>query len=221
MSNPSASSKKPKGSRITLGGENKVAKSVSGIRGRQNSKAGRINQTNARRRLRDQKVNERREKKAFKKGNTVEKTRKIQISPATSTTVKGKTTTTTGTKFVSNEVRAGDSKSFGKERAKSTPTPNKTGNRGERLQYALQEGRKAGKTTIMFDGKEFAAGKNVATSKTTTSPDVTTNTPAKFKNVTETKAVFKKKNSKKRRIKIGASVNPSNARVKKVKTTLR
>lgn len=182
--NPKAKKRKPRGTRVTIGGENKAAKFIG-----KNKPSGSTKPSKATR------VNTRRSEKAVKKGDVKEVTRTVQVSPASTKIVtKGKpasSKTVTGSKVVPNEVRAGAFRGQ-KERVagKAAPKPDAKGGFGARLQAALAKGRAAGKETITFEGGTYAAGKKVATSRVVTTPatkDVVKKTPAVTR--TETKSV--------------------------------
>ena len=222
--NPKAKKRKPEGTKITLGGKNKASQIVNR---RNKAKSNR----NKRQDARSININARRSDRAVKKGNVKEVSKTVEVSPASTRVVsKGKPASSrivTGSKFVSNEVRAGDSKTFGKERKGTAPKADASGNYGQRLQAALKEGRAAGKETIVFEGKTFAAGKNVKTSKVVTTPatkDVTEKIPAVTKTVTSkipqfNRHVPKNQRPKDKKRKGGSYSQVSNARVKRVSVT--
>lgn len=228
--NPKVKKRKPEGTRITLGGKNKAAQKV--IRGNK-PKGVKVfsDKSKARQDKRATRINTRRSDRAVRKGNVKTVTSQRVVTPASSTTVKGKPSTSktvTGTKFVPREVRAGSSKSFGKERKGTAPRPVSTGNRGQRLQAALAAGRAAEKETITFEGQTFASGKRVATSKVVTTPatpDKTTKIPAKTETVTSKVPQFKKfiprhlRPAKTKKRGGGSTLRSTNARVQRVSVT--
>lgn len=228
--NPKVKKNRPIGTRITLGGKNKAARKV--IRGNKPRGVKVFSDKSvARQDKRANKINTRRSDRAVRKGNVKTVTSQRIVTPASSTTVKGtpsSSKTVTGTKFVPHEVRAGSSKSFGKERRGAAPRPVKTGTRGQRLQAALAAGRAAEKETITFEGQTFASGKRVATSKVVTTPatpDKTTTTPAKTETVTSKVPQFKKfvpRHQRPRKTKKrsgGSTLRSTNARVQRVSVT--
>lgn len=218
--NPKAKKRKPRGTRVTLGGENKAAKFIGKNKPLSNGQSSKATR-----------VNTRREEKAIKKGNVKEVTRTVQVSPASTKIVtKGKPSsskTVTSTKVVPNEVRAGDFAGQ-KERPKGVAAPkaDAKGNFGQQLQAAIQAGRAAGKETITFRGKKYAAGKKVTTSRVVTTPatkDVVKKTPAvtrtETKSVPQFKPFVSRSQRKKDKGKNQSTRRTTNARTQRVTVT--
>lgn len=227
--NPNSRQKKPKGERITLGGRNAAEASSSRFNKRKSRFAGmnRTSKINKRRKDRADKINQRRREDAIKNNNVRTTTRKVEVEPGKTTTERVMTSpeqniSTKKQVIVPKDVRTGD-KSYGRELPKGqTPTPKKDGTYGERLQYALQEGRKQGKTEIMFNGKRFATGERKTITETKKVPakfkTITKTTPPKYREESTTQAIFDAKIPKlKTQKKRGAKARPVNARVVKTK----
>lgn len=212
--NPKAKKRKPEGTKITLGGKNKAAQKV--IRGNKPSK-----NKGAKRAVR---INTRRSERAIRKGNVKEVTSTRVVSPASTRIVTpASSKTVTSTKVVPKEVRAGDFAGQ-KERPKGTaaPKPNAKGNFGQRLQAAIAAGRAAGKETITFEGKSYAAGKKVTTSRVVTTPAKKETVPAVTETRTSKVPQFKKFVPRGQRNKNkggGSTLRSTNARVQRVSVT--
>ena len=226
--NPNAKKRRPKGTRITLGGRNMAEESSSRFNNRKTSSTGdRTSSINQKRKERAEKINEKREARAMRKGDTITKITKKMVSPGstkTSTVVDApeRTISTKKRAIVPDDVRAGDYAGKKELPAGQKPAPKKDGTFGEQLQYALAEGRKAGKTSIIFRGNEYAAGKEQKSLEKRVIPaklkTVTKTTPPVYKEESKTQALYNKKIPKlKTKKKKNAKARPVNARVVKTK----
>lgn len=208
---PKKKKRKPKGTKITLRGRNKAEKTTSKknkpISDKKKSRVAAINKSRA--------------EKALKKGRFKNVTSTKTVSPARIEIVRpASTRKVTERKYVPEEVRAGSSKSFGKELPKGKKPSTKGTGRGSRLQKALEEGRKQKKEIVKFEGKDFRAGRYETSTREEKVPAITKNIPAVTKEVTKKIPEYNKKvikgKKKPRRISFVQSVN---ARPKRVSAT--
>lgn len=154
-------------------------------------KEKRSRRVNVRRRSSADRANERREKRAFKTGNVKVKTTTSVVSPSRRVTVKpGTTSTKTVKKFTPFEVRAGNSKSFGKERPKGVAAPSP---KSSDLQRKLEMARRKGQDLVKHKGLTFRTGRTTSKQVTTKTPAVTRKLPAITTTKTQAVADFKKK----------------------------
>ena len=209
--NPKAKKRKPKGTKITLGGRNAAERFTS-----KNKPVGDNKPSKATR------INTRRADRAMRKGNTEEVTTRKMVSPASSKIVKpAGSKTVSSTTYVPNEVRAGDYAGQKERKDNTKPVAKKDGTKGQRIQFGVQEARKNKQEIAMVDGKPYAAGKNVTVSKVMATPEQRIDTPAMYKTETVKVPKFKKYAPKpKDKKKKGSSTRrTTNARTQRVTVT--
>ena len=188
---------------------------TSRINQRRSRKTRRISLSNAAKRQKAAEVNARREQTAIKKGNVKAKVSTVQVSPARTVEVSpAKTTTRQVKKYTPVEVRAGSSKSFGKERPKgvSAPSPEKSP-----LQRKLTIARSKEQDLVTHQDRIYRAGTTSTSTVSKTTPAVTRQLPAITKKVTTPQVEFKRKVPKLKKRQAGGFAVSSNARVKKVR----
>ena len=179
-------------------------------------KTRRISLGNAQRRQKAAEVNAKREAEAIRKGKVEPgTTRTIQVqAPSAVTTVPEKTTVTKVRKFRPVEVRAGSSKSFGKERPKGVDAPSV---QESALQAKLSRARSRGEEFVTHNGKQFRAGTASTSSVSKTKPGVSIKLPGISKTVVTPKGIFKHKVPRQKKKDIEGFATSSNARVKRVR----
>ena len=204
-------SNKPVGTR-TSGKKSLAFKITQRKNKREREKAKRLSLSNARKRQRMAAANERRAQKAIKKGNVTATTSTVQVSPKRSITIKpAKTTSAQVKKFRPVEVRAGSSKTFGKERAKGVAAPSPT---KSTLQAKIAAARSKGQDLVTHKGLVYRAGTTTTKTVKKTTPAVTGTFPPITKQVTKVTPNIKRKQIKLKSRQGGIEAVPVNARVR-------
>ena len=211
----SPATRRPEGTK-TKGKKSLAFVKTSRLNKRRNEKVRRISLSNAKARQKAADTNTKREAEAIKKGKvTAGATKTTQVrAPSTATISPAKTTVTKVKSFRPVEVRAGSSKTFGKERPKGVAAPSA---KKSELQAKLARARSQGKDVVIHDGKEFKAGTTRTLSVSKTRPAVTKSLPGISKTTVTPKGVFKHKIPRQKKRDIQGFATSSNARVKRVR----
>lgn len=211
----SPTTRRPEGTK-TRGKKSLAFVKTSRINKRISEKTRRISLANARARQKAAEINARREAAAIRKGKVEPgTTRTIQVqAPGTATIAPAKTTVTKVRKFRPVEVRAGSSKTFGKERPKGVAAPSV---QESALQAKLARARSRGEEFVTHNGQRFRAGTASTLSVSKTKPATTISLPGISKTVVTPKAVFKHKIPKQKKRQVGGFAVATDARVKRVR----
>jgi len=182
---------------------------------RQNRKTRRISLANAKRRQKAAEINARREQAAIKRGKVRAKVSTVQVAPSRTVEISpAKTTTRQVKKFRPVEVRAGSSKSFGKERPKGVAAPSP---KESPLQAKLAAARSKGQELVTHQGRVYRAGTTSTAKVHKVTPAVTRDLPAIRRVVVTPQGEFKHKVPKQRKRTSEGFAVSSNARVKRVR----
>ena len=207
--------RRPEGTK-TRGKKSLAFVKTSRINRRISEKTRRISLANARARQKAAEINARREAEAIRKGKVEPgTTRTVQVqAPSTATISPKKTTVTKIKRFRPVEVRAGSSKTFGKERPKGVAAPSV---QESALQAKLSQARSRGEEFVTHNGQRFRAGTASTLSVSKTKPGVSIKLPGIEKTVVTPKGTFKHKVPRQKKKDIKGFAVATDARVKRVR----